>query len=88
MGLREDLLSINDELIKAKGEIVAKIGDLETAVANAGQVTPEVQEALDAVKASAQALDDVVPDQVSEPPVEEPPVEPTPAEPSPGEPEA
>lgn len=57
-----------------------KVVDLEAALAAAGNVTPEVQAALDALKAQAQAVDDLVPDApVVEPPVE-PPVE-TPVEP-------
>lgn len=61
------------QLGKAKAEIVSKIDDLEAQVA-AGE-TPD----LTALKAAAQALDDVVPDAVDEPveePVEEPAEEP------------
>lgn len=51
------------ELGKAKDEIVAQIADLEAQIA-AGEV-PD----LTALKAAAQALDDVVPDAPVEPPV-------------------
>ncbi len=44
MGLREDLVAINEQLGKARSEIVSKISDLESAVANSGQVTPEPAE--------------------------------------------
>jgi hypothetical protein len=54
------------ELGKAKDEIVSKIADLEAQIA-AGEVPN-----LDALKAAAQALDDVVPDAPVEPPVEPP----------------
>lgn len=53
------------QLGKAKGEVLAKIADLEAQVA-AGQA-PDFS----ALKAAAQALDDVVPDA----PVEEPPAD-------------
>ena len=52
------------QLGKAKDEIIAKVADLETQI-EAGE-TPD----LTALKAAAQALDDVVPD-VVEPPTEE-----------------
>lgn len=78
MGLQEDLLDVRDQLVKARGEIVTKIEDLEAAVSNSGEVSPEVAEALSEVKAAAQALDDIVPDAVVEDtPVDEPPVEDT-----------
>lgn len=47
---------------KARAEIVQKITDLEAAIANAGNTTPEVDAALAALHASVQATDDVVPD--------------------------
>jgi methyl-accepting chemotaxis protein len=39
-----------------------KVTDLETALANAGNVTPEVQQAFDDLKAQVKAVDDLVPD--------------------------
>lgn len=47
---------------KAKGEILAKIATLETAVANAGNTSPEVDAALADLKTSIQSTDDIVPD--------------------------
>lgn len=83
MGAAQDAVdAVSVQLGKAKAEIVSKIADLETQVAN-GE-TPD----LTALKAAAQSLDDVVPDPVVEeppvenPPVEEPPVGDTPAEPT------
>lgn len=57
--------ALNDaaaEAVKAKGEIVAKIADLETAIGNAGNTTPEVDAALAALKDAVQGVDDIVPD--------------------------
>lgn len=56
--------TITTQLGKAKDEILDKIADLEAAIA-AGE-TPD----LGPLVAAAQALDDVVPDAVPEPPVE------------------
>lgn len=71
MGLVDDLNSVRDELTKAQSEIVTKISGLEAALAAAGTPDPAVADAVEALKAAAQNLDDVVPDVV----VEEPPVE-------------
>lgn len=49
---------------KAKAEILQKIADLETAVTNAGAVTPEVEAAFAALKGKVQGIDDIVPDAV------------------------
>lgn len=51
---------------KARAEQLKRFADLEEALANAGSTTPEVDEAMVALKASIQADDDVVAD---EPPV-------------------
>jgi flagellar capping protein FliD len=58
---------------KARQENLAKFTALEEAVANAGNSTPEVDEALADLKASIQADDDENPDAVSgeETPIEE-----------------
>jgi len=58
---------IKDQLLKASAEIVAHVQALEVAVANSGAVTPEVQAAVDALKAVAQGLDDLNPDPVPTP---------------------
>lgn len=72
MGAVQDAVDqVAAQLAKAKAEIVAKVAELEAQVA-AGE-TPD----LTALKAAAQALDDVVLDvPVEEPPVDEPPAEP------------
>lgn len=71
MSAAQDVVDqVTEQLTKAKGEVLAKIAELEDAVA-AGQ-TPDFT----ALKAAAQGLDDVVPDApAEEPPAEEPPVE-------------
>lgn len=60
--LARELRDIKTQNDKARAEILQKIEDLEAAVVAAGQVTPEVQEALDSLKASVQTDDDIVPD--------------------------
>jgi hypothetical protein len=50
-------LTVQNE--KARAEIVARIAELEAALENAGTVSPEVTAALDALKASVQADDDM-----------------------------
>lgn len=52
---------VSDQLAKAQGEIVAKISALEAALQDI-EVPAEVQAAIDSLKASAQGLDDIVPD--------------------------
>lgn len=69
--LAQQLSEITAQNEKAKAEIVGKIADLEAAIANGGNTTPEVDAALASLKASVQSTDDIVPD----PPVQEPPVE-------------
>lgn len=67
MGAVQDAIDqIVTQLGKAKDEILGEIANLEAQVA-AGEVPN-----LDALKAAAQGLDDVVPDPVVEPPVESP----------------
>lgn len=66
VSLADDLNAVRDQLSKAKGEIVAKIGGLETALASAGDPDPAVAAAVEALKSAAQELDDVVPDAASE----------------------
>lgn len=77
--LVQTLTDVKTELDKAKGEIVAKIDDLVSQLQNV-ELSPEATAALDALKGSAQALDDIVPDAV--------PTEPAPSEPAPVEPSA
>ncbi len=74
--------ALRDEANKAYGEINGKIGelntkieDLTTALGNR-ELTPEEQAALDEVKTSLQALDDIVPDAAETLPVDDTPEEP------------
>lgn len=62
------LNTVSAHLTKVLGEVVNKIAELE-AKANAGEEVDftEVNAALEAVAAQAQALDNVVPDVLSEP---------------------
>ena len=74
MALADDLRNIEDQLNKAKTEVTGKIAALEGALATSGEQTQEVTDAVAALKAVSQNLDDVVVD-VAEP-VVEPVVEP------------
>lgn len=72
----ESLETVVAQLKKAKTEVAAKIesqtqkiSDLETALANANVTDPAVLQAVSDLKAEAQSLDDIVPDE----PVEETP---------------
>ena len=56
------LTALKDQLVKANGEIQAKIQALIDAANNAADVGPELAEAIEALKPAAQALDDIVPD--------------------------
>lgn len=59
------LNSVNDSLTKIGGEtstLLAKVADLEAAAANAGEISPELQAAIEAVSAQATKVDDLVPD--------------------------
>lgn len=60
MSLSEDLSAIADQLETAKEEIGGRIGDLESALLQAGNQPPEVLNAVAALKEVAQALDDMV----------------------------
>ena len=57
--LAQQLRDITAQNEKARTEILKKIADLETALANAGTTTPEVDEAVAALKASVQTDDDL-----------------------------
>lgn len=54
-----DVLAQNE---KARQEILQRIADLEQAVIDAGNTTPEVDAALQALRDSVQIDDDIVPD--------------------------
>lgn len=60
--LAAELTALKDQNEKARVEVLNKIADLETALANAGNTTQEVDDALAALKASVQTDDDIVPD--------------------------
>jgi hypothetical protein len=62
MALADDLRTIEDQLNKAKTEVTDKIEALEGALATSGEQTQEVTDAVAALKAVSQNLDDVVPD--------------------------
>jgi hypothetical protein len=67
----DEIKRVGAQLAKAKAEIVGKITDLETQIAN-GAGMDDVLTALGELKTAAQGLDDVVADPV------DPPVEPAP----------
>ena len=85
MALADDLRNIEEQLNKAKTEVTGKIEALEGALATSGEQTQEVTDAVAALKAVSQNLDDVVADvaeTVVEPePVVEPAEEPAVADP-------
>lgn len=61
-GLAQALTDAAAQAAKSHDEIVAKLATLEAAVIAAGDTTPEVNAALDALKAQVQGLDDLNPD--------------------------
>ena len=56
------LTALSAQLSKANDEIQKAIADLKTALDAAGNTSPEVDAATDALTMKAQALDDIVPD--------------------------
>ena len=60
--LSATLLTLSNQLSKAKDEILGKIAALEAAVGNATDLPPDVVAAVEGVLSAAQALDDIVPD--------------------------
>ena len=63
-----ELRALKEQNDKARAEVLAKIAALEEAINNAGNTTPEVDQALADLKASVQTDDDIVPDE--QPPTE------------------
>ena len=55
------LITISNELAKARGEIIAKLDELTLALIDV-KLPPEAETALSELIAQAQALDDIVPD--------------------------
>lgn len=62
--LTAQLQSVDAQLTKAQGEILAKIDELTAALADM-EIPPEAVEALAALAATAQGLDDIVADPVA-----------------------
>jgi peptidoglycan hydrolase CwlO-like protein len=60
------LTKAHDEIVSKIDELNSKIADLEVAVAAAGEVPADVTAAIDALKTTAQSLDDIVPDQIAQ----------------------
>lgn len=66
--LQASLADLTAQADKARSEIVAKIAELEAAIAAGGGTTPAVDAALAALKGSVQSLDDLNPDVPAPPP--------------------
>ena len=60
--LAEELGVVKAQVEKITTEYTTRIATLEEALVAAGNITPEVQAALDGLKASVQIADDVTPD--------------------------
>lgn len=60
--IAQELRDMKVQNEKARQEMLAKLATLEEAVANAGNSTPEVDEAIADLKSSIQADDDLNPD--------------------------
>lgn len=60
--LADQLTALTGQVTKSKQEIIKKIADLETALANAGSTSTEVDKALAALKTEVQGVDDLHPD--------------------------
>jgi uncharacterized protein YoxC len=60
--LAAELAALTEKTEKAHTEIVGKIADLETAIINAGDVSPDVLEKFEILKASVYRIDDIVAD--------------------------
>ena len=63
--LANDLTALNDQVTKIGTEtegLKAAVASLEAALATAGSVTPELQAAVDNLKARVQSVDDLVAD--------------------------
>jgi len=60
--LLDALSALDDQIDKAQAEILAKIAALEAALVNV-EIPADAQAKIDELKAAAQSLDDIVPDQ-------------------------
>lgn len=66
--LAADLTTVKDQVAKIGAETTVtlqKVADLEAAIGNAGEVTPEVEAALAALKEQVNLVDGLVPDAAS-----------------------
>lgn len=57
--LAAELAALKEQTERSTAEIITKIAALEDAITNAGNITPEVEAALTALKAAVQGVDDV-----------------------------
>ena len=62
--LAQQITDLTAQNERARAEVLAKIADMQAAIDAAGAVDPAVLEAFDALRASVQADDDIVPDQM------------------------
>lgn len=60
--LAQQIRNVTLQNEKARAEIVARVQELQDALDNAGNTTPEVDEAMSNLRASVQADDDMNPD--------------------------
>lgn len=67
-----ELVAVKEQVVKFKGEVVAKLSALADAIANQGQADPDVEAALADLKTTVQSADDLIEDSPATP--EEPTV--------------
>jgi len=60
--LAQQIAALTEQNERARAEVLAKIADMQAAIDAAGAVDPAVLAAFDALRASVQADDDIVPD--------------------------
>ena len=65
--LAATLVALKEQNDKAREERLSNVAVLQQAIIDAGNVTPEVQEALDALTVSIQLDDDLIDDAVVDP---------------------
>lgn len=69
----EQITALKSQIEKVSSEVQGKLQELETAINNQGNASPEVEAALGALKTAVQGVDDLIPD----PPTEQPQAAPT-----------
>lgn len=57
--LADQLTALGTQLAKVKSEILGAVSNLESQIQNAGNVTPDVETAFNALKTAVQGLDDL-----------------------------